>query len=123
MAPSVPPPPASSAAPAGTGSATTPPPAGRDAWIAGRTITLRGRVSREPWQHMMGHVPGKQPEYFDLEGGSQTVVYTSNPISCAGLVELEGTVVELRGGSKRGGKADETFVEKHLDVTGARCLP
>lgn len=84
-------------------------------------ITLRGRVSKTPWQHMMTGVPGKSDAYFDLGGGKeQTVVYWKAPPSCAGDVEVVGTVLEVKGASK-GGKADE-IRELHVDVSSARCV-
>lgn len=42
----------------------------------GHTITLRGKVSTSPWQHLMSGVQDKQEAYFDLQGGKeQTIVY------------------------------------------------
>jgi hypothetical protein len=95
-------------------------------WVAGRPVVARGRPSDTPWQHMMGHVEGKQAGYFDLADGGQTVVYVAAPIECPGLVEVEGQVLEVRGSSKRPGepesKVDDSYVEQHVDVRAHRCL-
>lgn len=93
----------------------------------GAPITLRGRISERPWQHLMDHLPGKTTAYFDLEGGKeQTVVYWVAPPTCPGDVIVEGTVHEVRGGSKRPGgdgetKAPADYRELHVDVDSVRC--
>jgi hypothetical protein len=92
----------------------------------GAPITLRGRVSETPWQHMMGGVSGKSDAYFDLAGGKeQTVVYWKSPPTCTGDVVVTGAVLEVKGASKRprGGdtKAEESYRELHVDVEQARC--
>jgi hypothetical protein len=62
----------------------------------GKEVTLEGKVAEAIWQHM---------------------------INCKGRVRLTGTVLELRGGSKRGSKIDDKqYVEYHLDVTRWECL-
>ncbi len=87
----------------------------------GAAITLRGRVSSTPWQHLMTGVPGKADAYFDLGGGSeQTVVYWKDPPKCSGDVEVTGKVLEVKGASK-GSKADEVR-EPQVDVESARCV-
>ncbi len=112
--------PATSAAPADSGAA------GHKPWIPGKPVIARGRVSDTPWQHLIGNVPGKQPDYFDLEAGGQTVVYTAKPLRCPGLVEVVGKVKEVRGSSKRPGgkptKVDDSYGELHIDVERHRCL-
>src|SRR5688572_31707951 len=69
----------------------------RSEWRDGAKTAARGRYSKTPWQHMMGGVPGKKPEYFDLEDRHQTVIYIDQPIQCADLVEVVGTVMEVSG--------------------------
>lgn len=93
----------------------------------GEDVTLVGRVSREPWQHLIGDVPGKQAVYFDPRDGGQIVVYVADPITCQGEVQVGGRVLEVRGGSKRpprpgDTKVDETYAELQLDVSAWRCL-
>lgn len=86
----------------------------------GSTITLRGRVSSTPWQHLILDVPGKSDGYFDLDGGSeQTVVYWKDPPTCAGAMIVTGKVIEANGLSK-GGKGGE-MRELQVDVASARC--
>lgn len=87
-------------------------------------VTARGKISKTPWQHLMGSVPGKTSAYFDLEDGGQTVVYWKEAPKCAGLIEVTGKELIVRGGSKRPGapsKGDE-FVEHHIDVMLVKCL-
>jgi hypothetical protein len=91
---------------------------------AGSRVTLRGRVSDTPWQHMMTSVPGKEPAYFDLDDERQTVVYWTLPPACRGDIEVTGTVIEAKGPGKRpgGGQSSEVVVERHVDVATARCV-
>lgn len=98
--------------------------------IAGADITLRGRASRIPWQHLTSSVAGKRLEYFDLRGGKeQTIVYWSAAPICTGEVEVMGKVLLVRGASKRGGpgqlesKAGDDRSELHVDVESSQCLP
>jgi len=86
-------------------------------------VRARGRVSKTPWQHIVGSVAGKRSEYFDLSGGGQTVVYTAKPLACPGTVEVDATVIEIGGESKRPGKAGEGYRELHLDVHSHVCVP
>ncbi len=89
----------------------------------GKEITLRGRISRIPWQHLIGMFDGyPMNDYFDIEGGSQIVIYFKESITCTGPVEVRGTVVEVGGGSKRPGKADATYKELHLLVDSWKCI-
>ena len=92
----------------------------RDA-APGSTITIRGRASSTPWQHMILDVPGKSDGTFDLEGGSeQTIVYWKDPPTCAGAMIVTGKVLEANG-ARRGGKGGE-IRELQLDVESARCV-
>jgi hypothetical protein len=83
-----------------------------------------GRVSDVPWQHVMGNVPGKNPEYFDLSTDMQTVIYVAGAIECPGQVEVVGEVIEVSTQAKRPSKSGgERHSELHLDVSSFRCLP
>jgi hypothetical protein len=84
-----------------------------------REVTLEGRVSRIPWQHMTVQRPGKRLEYFDLEDRTQIVVYAAAPLPAGRTLRLTGVVLKVQGGSKRpGAKVDDpAFVEYQLDVT------
>lgn len=89
----------------------------------GQSITLRGKVSTSPWQHLMSGVPDKQEAYLDLQGGKeQTIVYWKEPPACAGEVVVTGKVIAVRGQSK-GPKGEESNVEElHVDVATVRCM-
>ena len=96
------------------------------AWV-GQRVELEARPAVAIWQHLVGSVPGKLPEYVDLEGGLQIVAHVEGGLPCQGPMVLRGTVVEARGGPKRPGlppsKADETWIEHALDVAEAVCVP
>lgn len=89
----------------------------------GQPITLRGRVSTAPWQHLTSGVQDKQEAYFDLgTGKEQTVIYWSTPPGCAGEVVVTGKVISVRGHSKGPKGAERNIEELHVDVESARCL-
>jgi hypothetical protein len=98
-------------------------------WI-GERVELAGHKSRIPWQHLMGHVEGKNAEYFDLPDGGQIVVHVAGGLDREDPVILTGRVLEVRGPSKRptppGGKetkADDSWVEYALDVERVTWVP
>jgi outer membrane protein OmpA-like peptidoglycan-associated protein len=98
---------------------------GQSEWRVGLVVVVRGRVSKMPNQHLMGGVAGKRDFYFDVTGGSQTVVYAAALPACGGELELRGKVLEVRGGSKRPGEASKvgsSYSELHVDVDDARCI-
>jgi hypothetical protein len=89
----------------------------------GQSITLRGRVATDPWQHLMSGVQDKQEAYFDLGGGKeQTIIYWKAPPACAGEIVITGKVIAVRGQSK-GPRGEASNIEElHVDVESARCL-
>lgn len=93
----------------------------------GQQVELEARPAVAIWQHLVGGVPGKLPEYVDLEGGLQIVAHVAGGLPCRGPMVLRGTVMETRGGPKRPGlppsKADETWIEHALDVHSVVCIP
>ncbi|HPC83531.1 MAG TPA: hypothetical protein P5234_09475 [Thermoanaerobaculaceae bacterium] len=93
----------------------------------GQQVELEARPAVAIWQHLVGSVPGKLPEYVDLEDGQQIVAHIAGGLPCRGPMVLRGVVVEARGGPKRPGlpppKADETWVEHALDVHAVVCVP
>jgi hypothetical protein len=103
-------------------------------WV-GQQVEVPGQRAIEIWQHLMGHVPGKQAEYFDpADGGNQLVAHVSGGLPEGHPVVLWGTVLEVRGPSKRprppgpGGepretKVDDTYVEYALDVDRVVLVP
>lgn len=78
-------------------------------------VCVAGRAAVNVWQHLVGIVPGKSPQYVDLADGGQIVVHAVDALP-VGELELLGRVLEVRGSSKRPGKVDETYVEYALDV-------
>jgi hypothetical protein len=65
----------------------------------GQSITLRGKVSTSPWQHLMSGVQDKQEAYFDLQGGKeQTIVYWKEPPCRSKYALLEGAARVCRRG-------------------------
>jgi hypothetical protein len=88
----------------------------------GQDVVLEGKVSQTPWQHMIQDLPKKVITYFDLDGGNQIVVYTTEEIPCTGRIRLEGRVILTEGESKRPG-SKEKYSEVQLDVTRWSCLP
>ncbi len=101
-----------------------PPQVPRSEWRDGLEVTAVGRISDTPWQHVMGVVPGKNAEYFDLAPDDQTVIYVAGKLECSGKLEVEGRVKEVSAGSKRPSKTGpQRYTENHIDVTRHRCLP
>lgn len=95
--------------------------------LVGQEVELEARPAVAIWQHLVGAVPGKTPEYVDLPGGLQIVAHVAGGLPCPGAMVLRGVVVEARGGPKRPGlppsKADETWIEHAIDVESVVCLP
>jgi len=81
----------------------------------GEAVTVEGKVSKEPWQHMIDPVAGKSAEYFDLDGGGQIVVYAAGKLPEGQRLRLSGKALELKGTSKRPG-SKEAVLERQLDV-------
>lgn len=81
----------------------------------GDRVTVVGKVSQVPWQHMVDVRPGKTAEYFDLPGGGQIVVYVAGNLPPGKKLELSGRVLVLEGTSKRPG-SKEVATERQLDV-------
>jgi hypothetical protein len=94
----------------------------RDVWgKEGARVVIEGKVANEIWQHMMAPAKGYPHEtYFDM-GRGQIVIYTKNPVECAGIVRASGTVVKLEGSSKDP-RRKETCTEYHVAVDSWECL-
>lgn len=87
----------------------------------GRKVVLEGRLSMTPWQHMIHWPDGYgQIAYFDYELGRQTVLYSKSPLDCPGFLTVWGTVLEIKGESKRPG-SDAPAVEYHILVDRFDC--
>ena len=83
-----------------------------------KQVTITGKISDIPWQHMIASVKGyPKSEYFDLEDKTQIVIYCKNAITERGMISITGKVIGVKGGSKRPGVAkSETYVEYHVAV-------
>ena len=90
----------------------------------GKKITLLGKISNIPWQHMIKDVENHNHiYYFDLEDGYQIVIYSKAEIHCAGSLSVTGEVIEVRGKSKRPNKIDDvTHVEYHIIIDKWVCM-
>ncbi len=87
----------------------------------GQKVVIEGRLAKTPWQHMIHWPEGYgQIAYFDFELGRQTVLYAKTAVDCPGFLTVWGTVVEIRGESKRPG-SDAPAVEYHILVEKVEC--
>ena len=84
----------------------------------GKIVKIKGRVAEEIWQHMTTIVNShNNMEYFDLDGNYQIVVYSREPISRKGKIELTGEVIKVEGKSKDPrSKIHDDFSEYQLIV-------
>ncbi|MFC1615665.1 PspC domain-containing protein [Patescibacteria group bacterium] len=86
-------------------------------------VSLDGRVSDLPWQHMID-IPDTHPNvyYFDLADDSdQLVIYSRKDINCEDLFWIEGDYITIEGESKRPG-SDEKVSELQVLVESFECL-
>ena len=91
-------------------------------WTPGDTVEIVGRISKTPWQHLVGmHEAYPYFYYIDIEDGGQIVVYSAEEISCSGQIKLSGEVIEAGGSSKRPG-SDEEYRELQLIVRSFECI-
>jgi hypothetical protein len=83
-----------------------------------KKVTITGKISKVPWQHMMTSVQGHPAsDYFDVDGGAQIVIYSKSAISYKGKMSITGKVLGVQGSSKRpGASKSETYSEYHLIV-------
>ena len=84
-------------------------------------VEIEGRISRLPWQHIIGAPEGyREMYYFDLEGGAQIVIYAKTPIACEGPLTVWGRVIEIEGQSKRPDTKAQVS-EYHIAVDRWEC--
>lgn len=93
---------------------------GTEETVAKPQRTVRGRVSTLQHAHVIVFVEGKRPQYLDVEGSHQIVVYAKDPLPEGKRLELTGVVIEA-GGGPPGSKAANVR-EEQLDVTSWRVL-
>ena len=89
----------------------------------GKKITLEGKISDIPWQHIIKSViTHKHIYYFDLKDETQIVIYAKNGIDCRNNLVIEGEIIEVKAPSKRPSKIDDiTYVEYHMLVDKWIC--
>lgn len=88
---------------------------------AGNRISVMGRISDVPWQHIIaGFDDCPYSYYFDF-GDDQTVIYCSEEIACTGEIIVYGTVVEVGTRSKKPGD-DTRYTEFQIRVDRVDCL-
>ena len=88
----------------------------------GKEITLKGKISETPWQHMIDTSHNFENIYYlDLEGGDQIVFYSKEPVICSSVIRIEGKVIRVIGKSKRPG-SDTTFIEYQIVAEKWECL-
>lgn len=83
-----------------------------------KQIKIRGRISSIPWQHTIASIQ-QYPfiEYFDLEDGFQTIIYSKEKINSQNILEITGKVIEVKGRSKRPTNEEhDEYTEYHIIV-------
>ncbi len=87
----------------------------------GQTVELTGKLSNQPWQHMIDiHEDYPYISYVDFEDGDQLVVYTKDLPMCNGEFSFKGTVIQIEGESKRP-DSDEKFTEVQITADETTC--
>ena len=87
----------------------------------GMAVVLEGQISKTPWQHMISQPKGfPEISYFDFHKGNQTVLYSKTAIDCPGPLRVWGTVIEIKGESKRPG-SEAPVVEYQIKVDRWEC--
>jgi hypothetical protein len=98
----------------------------RSEWKDGARIVVRGKVSNVISQHLGLAIAGKEEHDFEIEGGGSALVHLPPAPPCAGVLEIRGKVIEVRGPPKRPGapesKVDDSYRELHVDVDAIRCM-
>ena len=84
----------------------------------GKIVKIKGRVAVEIWQHMTTIVNSHDNmDYFNLDDNYQIVVYSKEPLSKKGKLELTGEVIKVSGKSKNPrSKIHDDFNEFQLIV-------
>ena len=88
----------------------------------GKDITLVGKISDTPWQHLIDiSKEYRNIYYLDYESGEQLVFYTKIPIECKEKIKIIGKVIRVVGKSKRP-DSDATFIEFQIVADTWECL-
>jgi len=80
----------------------------------GKKVSVPGRISNEPWQHMIANLT-THPfiYYFDDKDRDQIVIYAAEEIPNTEMITIWGSVMGIKGESKSPG-SKEIFLEYHI---------
>jgi hypothetical protein len=87
----------------------------------GKTITVTGRISDTPWQHIIGYEPDHPFSYYFDVGDMQTVIYSESEIQCRSRLRVTGKVIEVGTKSKKPG-SDTDYKEYQILVENKVCI-
>ena len=88
----------------------------------GARVEIVGKISRMPWQHMINPQDDYPSiNYLDVPDGGQYVIYSYDQITCTGDVRVSGTIIEVKGKSKRPGSSD-AYSELQVVVDSWECI-
>ena len=90
----------------------------------GKTLTIKGKITGIMWQHMFQDIEGyPNTNYVDLEENAQIVVYSKEPITCKGDIEVTGEIIKV--GHEKGDpreKIPDEYWEYHMIVEYWKCI-
>ncbi len=87
----------------------------------GFKVSIKGRVSDMPWQHLIWMEKSHPYIYYiDWEDG-QTVVYSAHPLECGPGVLVTGTVILSEGVSKKPG-SEQAYAEYQIMADTIECV-
>ena len=90
----------------------------------GKTLTIKGKITGIMWQHMFQDIEGyPNTNYVDLEENAQIVVYSKEPITCKGQIEVTGEIIKV--GHEKGDpreKIPDEYWEYHMIVESWKCI-
>jgi hypothetical protein len=88
----------------------------------GKTIKITGKKSKVLWQHSSTYIKSHPYQsYFDLKDGYQIIIYTTEEITCKGMLEVKGKVIRIKSIKDEASKAND-LVEYHIIVNSWKCL-
>ncbi len=88
----------------------------------GKEITLKGKISDTPWQHLIDTSHEYDHIYYlDLDGGDQIVFYSKEAVICPKEIKIQGKVIRVVGKSKKPG-SDATYIEYQIVAEKWECI-
>ncbi|MBN2442187.1 MAG: hypothetical protein JXJ04_12610 [Spirochaetales bacterium] len=86
-----------------------------------KKVKVTGKISGEPWQHLVGSFKDfRESYYFDVDD-YQILIYSKKPINCETNLTVYGSVVKVSGRSKRPEDEVEEYTEYHIQVDTWTC--